>query len=182
MTCKPLLIAFAACAVLCLALAIVHADGCPDLSRGWSLYPENHPAPDFVTEGVVQLQEARFCDRGVYLFFVSEQADQLRRTCFVVTEPTFDLYLDHLPADSVPDDARLGKLEQQLAADRSLFHQRMASLRALLGATNTNQTMLRFRTGPFSKPPRLYFGSPSSVRWKGKSTELLGVFDVYFGR
>jgi hypothetical protein len=100
--------------------------------------------------------------------------------CLVIAEPTFDQLLRRLPPDSVPSDSDLERIEAHLEWERSLFTERMRKLRDFLEKPPNGNQRIRFKTGWFRHPPRLYPGSPFVVRWKDRRIELAGAVDVFF--
>jgi len=163
--------------------AALHGLGCPcpESPPSWIAYPDSvRGAPDFFRKSSIQVQEVVLCERGVHFLFRSKQAAKMRETCLFIGEPTLDQSLQRLPADSIPSDIDFERMTERLEADRSVFAERMKSLRSILRQPANGNHRVVFKTGWFRNAPRVYPSAPIKFRWNGQSVELPGVLDVYF--
>jgi hypothetical protein len=155
---------------------------CPEIDVGWAAYPETASIPDFLRRRSLDVREIVVCDCSAHLLFRAAQAGKQREFWLVVAEPTFDQILQRLPPDSLPSDADLAGMDDELAFQRTLFNEWMQDFRRLFGWPDGGNQHAVFKTGWFSRPPRIYLRKPLVFGWNGREFTIVGTVDVYFHR
>ncbi len=164
--------------------ATPHGDdcACPESSPEWVVFPDTaRGAPDFFQKSSIEVEEVLFCERGVHLFCRARQAGDMRDVCLVIGEPTLEFNLRSLPADSLPSEADLAVIGEQLERDQRDFGKRTARLRSLLHCPADGNHVAQFKGGWFSTAPKILLGPPLLLqRGGGLAIALVGIVDVYF--
>lgn len=148
---------------------------CPQTSKGWMLYDDINPVPDFFDQDKIEVREILICTHGIHFFFFTTQNGREYYTSLIIVKPTIQLYAIRKP----PRNRKLGclTLEDRLKRGLERYEWVMGELERVLGDAFGKKSLIQFEdelSPPIICPPKGLI-----LRWKERELKIRGYLDVY---
>jgi hypothetical protein len=139
--------------------------------------------PAFVrTRDYVRIDEIQVCEHGIHLKFHARHGVDTQYVAFAIVRPTPDLFRTRESAYRLFYRDPGATIEQRSARAMAAYERYLADLRSLLGDASVDGRPVEFGTQGRLYQPLLYLKPPLKLEWRGKTIELRGYVDVFFGR
>lgn len=148
---------------------------CPQTSRGWNLYDDSNPVPDFFSLDHVEVREILVCAHGIHFFFMAIQNGREYFTSLIIVKPTPELYLLRKSTRSAKTAGMPLAERVRRALERNECM--LTELKRVLGDSFGENVLIPFDTG--LSPPKIFPQRGLILEWKGAEMEIRGYLDVY---